>query len=341
METERIPVTIITGFLGAGKTTLINQIIRRYPQKKFAVIENEFGEIGIDGGLIIGAGENIFELTNGCICCSLRDDLYETLNQLLGNLFEFDHLLVETTGIADPGSIINAFLSTELIQSRFVIDSVICLADAIFIEDLLTDQPEVQCQLALSDKILINKTDCVQPAYVEKLRNRLSIMNPMAEIYPVSYANTEAIRLLDTYSYSAGEIKKTLLAFQYAPQSQTTDAPRASSLIRDQAEMHHHRHMITAEGFRIPGKFDLGKFSLWIDTFLFFNADSLFRIKGLLSFDEFPGSFIFQAVRDKFVFEESDAFIPENTLVFIGKNIHRDDLEKSLFQLIKKETVKQ
>ncbi|MGV8139072.1 MAG: CobW family GTP-binding protein [Mangrovibacterium sp.] len=340
METERIPVTIITGFLGAGKTTLINKIISRYPQKKFAVIENEFGEIGIDGGLIIGTGENIFELTNGCICCSLRDDLYETLTLLLGNSFEFDHLLVETTGIADPGNIINAFLSTELMQSRFVIDSMICLADAIFIEDLLTDQPEVQCQLALSDKILINKTDCVQPVYVEKLRNRLSEMNPMAEIYSVSYANIEAIRLLDTYSYSAGEIKKTLLAFQYAPQQLTTDTPKPSSLIRDQ-EKKHHRHMVTAKGFRIPGKFDLGKFSLWIETFLFFNADSMFRIKGLLNFDEFPGSFIFQAVRDKFVFEESEAFIPENKLVFIGKNIHRDDLEKSLFQLIKEETVKQ
>ena len=130
----KIPVTIITGFLGAGKTTLINNLIKKHPDKKFAIIENEFGEIGLDGSFIIGADENIFELSNGCICCSLNTDFYELINKLQTGGYDFNHLLIETTGIADPTSIVNAFLSDYEIIERFTIDSVICLADAVNIE---------------------------------------------------------------------------------------------------------------------------------------------------------------------------------------------------------------
>jgi G3E family GTPase len=139
---DRIPVTIITGFWGAGKTTLLNSIISNYKNKKFAIIENEFGDIGIDGGLIVGADENIFELANGCICCSLNDDFYETLYKLLDGAYEFNHLLIETTGIADPDTIIQAFISSEKIQMHFMLDSVVALADAINLEDIIDEQPE-------------------------------------------------------------------------------------------------------------------------------------------------------------------------------------------------------
>ena len=115
MDDFRTPVTIITGFLGAGKTTLLNQIIKSYSTKKFAVIENEFGEIGIDGSLIIGVDENIFELSNGCICCSLNSDFIRTIDQLMNSEYVFNHLLIETTGIADPLSIINAFLTLQIL----------------------------------------------------------------------------------------------------------------------------------------------------------------------------------------------------------------------------------
>ncbi|MBC8004959.1 MAG: GTP-binding protein, partial [Verrucomicrobia bacterium] len=137
MDRQRIPVTIITGFLGAGKTNLLNKLISKHPEKRFAIIENEFGVTGIDGALIASAPDTIFELNNGCICCSLGEDFLFTLENILGSNYEFDYLLVETTGIADPSSIIDAFVSGESIQTKFCIDSVICVADAVNMEDLL------------------------------------------------------------------------------------------------------------------------------------------------------------------------------------------------------------
>jgi G3E family GTPase len=151
MNQERLPVTIITGFLGAGKTSLLNKLISKYPEKKFAIIENEFGETGIDGGLIAAASESIFELNNGCICCSLGEDFLQTLETLLGSSYDFNHLLIETTGIADPSGIIDAFISGNSIQQKFRIDSVVCVADAVNMEDLMNEQPEIRKQLALAD----------------------------------------------------------------------------------------------------------------------------------------------------------------------------------------------
>ena len=149
MDQERIPVTIITGFLGVGKISLLNNLIRKHPEKKFAIIENEFGETGIDGGLIAAASEAIFELNNGCICCTLGDDFIFTLENLLGSSCDFNHLLVETTGIADPSAIVDAFISGSTIQQKFRIDSVVCVADAVNMEDLFDEQPEVRKQIAL------------------------------------------------------------------------------------------------------------------------------------------------------------------------------------------------
>jgi len=214
MDDNRIPVTIITGFLGAGKTTLLNNLIKKHKEKKFAIIENEFGEIGIDGGLIVGAGENIFELANGCICCSLNDDFYKTINQLMDGQYVFNHLLIETTGIADPDTIIKAFIAVEDIQMQFVLDSVICLADAINMEDLIDEQPELRKQLALSDIVLLNKTDGIQLDYAHELTRLISEINPTAQVFPVVHANISEIDILDTFSFSAKEIEKTTLSFR-------------------------------------------------------------------------------------------------------------------------------
>lgn len=324
MEDGRIPVTIITGFLGAGKTTLLNTLIKKYPEKKFAIIENEFGEIGIDSGLIIGANENIFELSNGCICCSLNNDFFSAVNRLLNGNYNFNHLLVETTGIANPLNIVKPFIEGTDIQYKFKMDSVICLTDAENLEDMLEEQQEVGQQLGLSDIVLLNKTDLVSEQYIKELRAKITARNPMATIYPVEFAQIDEIDLLDTFSYSGYKIELSTLKY-VAPQ---------------QAAKHHHKHEIVSEGFVFEKAFDLDLFSFWIQNFLYFNKNTILRVKGILSFHDMPERYIFHAVKGSFVFDEGEMWgdeKPFTKLVFIGKKIDREALSNNLQQLIYKE----
>lgn len=324
---SRIPVTIITGFLGAGKTTLLNQLIKDHPEKKFAIIENEFGEIGIDGDLIVGTDENIFELSNGCICCSLNEGFYETIEKLLNSEFPFNHLLIETTGIADPDSIIKAFLSSEAIQLNFRLDSVICMADCSNIEDLMDEQPEINKQLALADVVLLNKADTVQTGYLSELEKIISGINPMTLLYRAEFSKVEKVNLLDLNVFSAKGIEESTMSLNTS-QHHGHDHKH---------EHHHHKHDIKSHGFIIPGSFDIEKFNLWMQIFLFFNRDTVFRIKGIVSIDDMPEKQIFQAVRDNYMFEPGAEWGNEtrfSKLVFIGKKLNHDMLEDNLYQLL-------
>ena len=324
MENERIPVTIITGFLGAGKTTLLNNLIRKHHDKKFAIIENEFGEIGIDGALIVEANNNIFELSNGCICCSLNDDFYETIFKLLDGDYKFDHLLVETTGIANPSTIINAFMATREVQMKFVIDSVVCLADAANVEDLMEEQAEVKKQLAIADIILLNKIDDVTKEYASELATTLSTINPLASLYLVAHANIDQLPIIETFAYSGKEIEKS-----------TIDFSKMTMAIPNKQNNNHH-HAITAEGFQFNESFDDRLFTLWIQHFVSLNKDTIFRIKGIISIHTMEERIIFHAVRSSYLFEKGEPWGNEkrfSKLVFIGKNIQRDLLHKNLEQL--------
>ncbi len=321
MDRNRIPVTIITGFLGAGKTTLINNIIRKHPEKKFAIIENEFGEEGIDGGLIIGADNNIFELSNGCICCSLNNDFYETLEKLLERKDAFNHLLIETTGIADPDSIVQAFISSSAVQYHFELDSVIGLVDAINLEDILDLQPEVRKQIALANSILINKVDAVQESYVKELRETLKQINGTAQIFPVSFSDITNIALLDTFSFSKESIVSSTLSFQHV------------SFLRPAVN----QHQISTESFVIPGGLDAPKFTSWINNYLFFNQKNIYRVKGILCFEGEEDQYIFQSVRSEYLIEKGNPWRDKtrfSKIIFIGKDINRDKLEDYLYQLL-------
>lgn len=339
MDQQRIPVTIITGFLGAGKTSLLNKLISKHPEKRFAIIENEFGITGIDGALIASTPDAIFELNNGCICCSLGEDFLFTLENILGSSYEFDYLLVETTGIADPSSIIDAFVSGESIQSKFRIDSVICVADAVNMEDLLEEQPEVKKQLALADLVLLNKTDSVHPSYVKTLSDTIAEINPMAKIYPTSFANIDQVEVLDTNSYSGEAIEKSTLSFCARTASETASKSGGRMIMNPSKGPKAHRHDITSEGFSFTGNFDVNKFGLWMQNFLYFNKETIFRVKGIVSFENTEDQFIFHAVRGSFMFEVGKPWKEEarfSKLVFIGKNISRTELEANLRQLLVK-----
>lgn len=330
-----IPVSIITGFLGAGKTSLLNQIIKKHPEKKFAVIENEFGEIGIDGGLIVGSGENIFELSNGCICCSLNDDFYETLRELINSEYEFDYLLIETTGIADPDSIIKAFTVSDAIKKQFRLDSVICLADALNFEAIMNEQPEVRKQLAVADTVLLNKTDAVSETYVQTLLTLIEYLNPMARVFPVSFANIANVELLNVYAFKGQELEKKTMAFGRLTFSKQKNEAFNSMLIKSRTK--EHVHEIVSEGFVIPGSFKQEAFSFWMDNFLFFNSKTIFRIKGIVSLAGVEEKLVFHAVRDQYLNETVGEWGNEarfSKLVFIGKNIKRNQIEDSLYQLL-------
>ncbi len=158
---DKIPVTVLTGYLGAGKTTLLNRILSEPHGKKFAVIVNEFGEIGIDNELVVNADEEVFEMNNGCICCTVRGDLVRIIDGLMRRKGKFDAIIVETTGLADPAPVAQTFFVDEAVGARTKLDAVVTVADAMWLKDRLKDAPEAKNQIAFADVILINKTDLV------------------------------------------------------------------------------------------------------------------------------------------------------------------------------------
>ncbi len=338
MSNERIPVTIITGFLGAGKTNLLNNLLVKHPEERFAIIENEFGETGIDGGLIKSTSEAIFELNNGCICCSLGDDFLQTLESLLGSSFQFDHLLIETTGIADPSAIVDAFVSGESIQQRFMIDSVVCVVDAVNFEDLYRSQPEVSLQLALADLVLVNKTDCVGSTYLHHLEKIIKPVNRMVRIGYTSFGNVNEIDVLDTNSFSGESIKKSALSFCSLDLNALKSVGN-KSFIHNPLVDNVNKHGIVSIGFTFAGSFDVNRFGLWMQNYLYFNREEIFRVKGIVSFEGTDDQFIFHAVRSSFMFEVGKPWGAEprfSRLVFIGKNLSGVELEANLLQLMAK-----
>ncbi len=329
----KIPVTILTGFLGAGKTTLLNNSIRKYSDKRFAVIENEFGEIGIDGGLIVGNISNMYELSNGCICCNLSEGLQQTLNNLLTSRYQFDNLLIETTGIADPAGVIDNFVAYEEFQRKFVIDSVICLADAMTYEESAEEQPEVHRQLAVADIIILNKIEDVTPEQGQRVKKLIQSVNPTAKMYAVSHANITNCDIINTFAYTSGNIEKLVMDFKNATplKFDMADMDNFSSGFAKNPNNKHNdafHHSIVSEGFTVEGDMDEAKFVNWLQAVLQYNSASVFRVKGILSIKNKNKKFILQSVRQYFLVEEGEEWKPEEKrftkLVFIGKKLNRE-----------------
>ena len=193
----RIPVTVLTGFLGSGKTTLVNRILSENHGKRIAVIENEFGEVGVDHELVIGANEEIFETSNGCICCTVRGDLIRILTQLRKRRDRFDSILIETTGLADPGPVAQTFFADEELKEHFSLDAIVTLVDAYHVEKALQASPISQEQIAFADVILLNKTDLVDAAALERLERRLRAINATASIVRSRNADVPLERVLN------------------------------------------------------------------------------------------------------------------------------------------------
>jgi G3E family GTPase len=208
-ERSQVPVTILTGFLGSGKTTLLNHILTAEHGKRIAVIENEFGEVGVDQDLVIGAEEEIFEMNNGCICCTVRGDLIRILSNLMKRKDRFDYILVETTGMADPGPVAQTFFVDDEMQSKMQLDGIVTVVDARHVWQHIDTSDEVKEQIAFADVILLNKIDLVNPYDLTRLEERIKHMNAAAKIYHTEQAAIEVERILNVGGFNLGRAMET------------------------------------------------------------------------------------------------------------------------------------
>lgn len=325
MVNKIMPVTIITGFLGAGKTTLLNDILRGNSDMEFLIIENEAGEVNIDGDLLDKANKNnVFELSNGCICCSLNTELGTLLNSIILSNVRYDYVLIEATGMADPGQVINMF-SGARVQRYFKLDGVVCLVDAGNFLKRLNDFNEIRRQVAQSDIVLVNKTDLVTPETLKKIEQQVNVINPLARIERTINSNVNGIEILNCELFQPASVEKSVTGFSNL------------SFITSKKE---HAHQIQTLSFTIPGHFDMKKLSWWLDNFLFANANNILRIKGILSIEDMQHKIALQSVGDNFHIAQGSLWLEnenrESRMVFIGSNFDKNELQKNLYSLIAK-----
>lgn len=323
---SRIPVTIVTGFLGAGKTTLLNHLIKEYPEKRFAVIENEFGEINIDSTLIVSKDNSVYELSNGCICCVLNEDLINLLYELLDSQKEFNHLIIETTGMADPGAVALNFITDFGIQQTFRLDGIVALADAVNLEKELAETEEASRQLAVADVILLNKSSSVSSEQLEQAKEIIRSINRIAVLSLCDYGVPRGINVLNLKAFSA----KFVLATDF----ENYEAP---SVMKQGLQKEHKHTDVNSISAVMKGKIHPIIFDNWITLMLF--SSTLFRVKGILNMEGFDQKFIFQAVGSQFVSELGPEWGNEeriNKMVFIGKNLNKKVIEEGFAKCILK-----
>ena len=329
-----IPVTVITGFLGAGKTTLLNRILTEKHGKRIAVIENEFGEIGIDHQLVIQSDEEIFELNNGCICCRVRGDLIRILAKLCQRRDKFDSVLIETTGLADPGPVAQTFFTDEEVKESFVLDGIVTVVDAKHVGLHFDDTREVREQIGFADVILLNKTDLVSPAELEKTEARIRKMNPFAKLHRTQNASIDLDKVLNIGGFDlkrALELEPDFLDVE--EHDHDHDHGHGDEHAHEHAEEHDHHHDedVTSVGISAPGDLDEKKLSDWLGTLLRTKGQDIFRMKGILSVKGRDQRFVFQGVH---MLMDGRSDRPwgkdprHNTLIFIGRNLDRKELNE-------------
>ena len=330
----KIPVTVLTGYLGAGKTTLLNRILSEPHGKKYAVIVNEFGEIGIDNELVVNADEEVFEMNNGCICCTVRGDLVRIIDGLMRRKGKFDAIIVETTGLADPAPVAQTFFMDEAVGAKTKLDAVITVADARWLKDRLKDAPEAKNQIAFADVILLNKTDLVSEAELAEIEARIRGINPYARLHRTQRANIALDEVLGRNAFDLDRILDIEPAFLEVDGHDHDHH-------HDHGHDHHHHHGglkhyhdedMQSISIKTDKPLNPDKFFPWVQDLVATEGKDILRCKGILSFKDDPERFVFQGVHMILDGDHQRAWKADekrdSRLVFIGRKLPEDKIRK-------------
>ena len=350
---DKIPVTVLTGYFGAGKTTLLNRILSEPHGHKFAVIVNEFGEIGIDSDLVVNADEEVFEMNNGCVCCTVRGDLIRIIDGLMRRKGKFDAIIVETTGLADPAPVAQTFFVDADVGRRTRLDAVVTVADARWLRDRLGDSPEAKNQIAFADVILINKTDLVSEAELLDVEAHVRAVNPYADVHRTERCSVPIGRVLGRNAFDLDRIldlePKFLDTAEDAhdhdhdherghahdhdhPHENGHDEHTHAREHRGASLPHYHDEDIQALALRTDTPLDPDRFFTWIQKLVAEDGPKILRSKGILSFKDDPERFVFQGVH---MILDGDHQRPwrederrESRIVFIGRELPEDAIRQ-------------
>lgn len=327
----KIPVTVLTGYLGAGKTTLLNRILSENHGKRYAVIVNEFGEIGIDNDLIVGADEEVFEMNNGCVCCTVRGDLVRIIDGLMKRKGKFDAIILETTGLADPAPVAQTFFVDEDVREKTALDAVVTVADAKWLSDRLKDAPEAKNQIAFADVIVLNKTDLVSKAELAEVEARIRAINPYATLHRTERAQVKLSDVLERGAFDLDRILEIEPEFlEDGGHDHDHDHHDHHGHDHDHGHSHgglkhYHDEDMQSLSLRTDKPIDPTKFMPWLQELVAKDGEKILRSKGILSFKGDDDRYVFQGVhmmlegdhQRKWKKEEAR----ESRLVFIGREL--------------------
>ena len=332
-SSEKIPVTVLTGYLGAGKTTLLNRILSEPHGKRYAVIVNEFGEIGIDNDLVVGADEEVFEMNNGCICCTVRGDLMRILDGLMRQKGKFDAIIVETTGLADPAPVAQTFFMDPNVGRKTRLDAVVTVADAKWLTERLKDAPEAKNQIAFADVILINKTDLVSPEELSDVEARIRSINPYAKLHKTQRAQVPLDAVLGRNAFDLDRIldlEPDFLGSDDHDHHHDHDHDHDHGHDHEHARSHgglkhYHDEEMQSIALHTDKPLDPDKFFPWVQDLVLKEGQNILRCKGILAFKDDDQRFVFQGVH---MILDGDHQRPwkagekrDSRIIFIGRNL--------------------